>query len=269
MKLLALFAALCLPVAAQQTVRVLSYNIRHGEGIDGRIDLPRIAAIIKSVDPDVVALQEVDIRTRRSGGVDQLLELARLTGLQPVFGRTIPHQGGLYGNAVLSRLPVNGFFNHVLPGKEPRGVVQAMFDPLPAASGAAFDLLCTHLDLNEPDRLAAVARIGRIANDRPEARPMVLAGDMNAVPGSKPIQALLNDWTPAQGAQPLLTSPSSNPRRQIDYIFVRPAARWRVVESRVLDEPVASDHRPVFAVLELLPESGSPAPGQSAPLEPR
>ncbi|MBE0659987.1 MAG: endonuclease/exonuclease/phosphatase family protein [Bryobacteraceae bacterium] len=260
MRLLALFAALCLPALAQQTVRVLSYNIHHAEGLDGKIDLPRIAAIIRSVNPDVVALQEVDIRTQRSGGVDQLLELAKLTGMQPVYGRTIPHQGGLYGNAVLSRLPVNGFVNHALPGKEPRGVIQAMFDPLPAASGAAFDFLATHLDLNEPDRLAAAARIKESIAGRPAGRPMVLAGDMNAVPGSKPIEALLKDWNLAQGAQPLLTSPSANPRRQIDYIFVRPASRWRVVETRVLDEPVASDHRPLFAVLELLPESGSPAP---------
>ena len=253
MKILALVAALCLPVAAQQTVRVLSYNIHHAEGTDGKIDLPRIAAIIKTVDPDVVALQEVDIRTERSGGVDQLLELAWLTGMQPVYGRTIPHQGGLYGNAVLSRLPVNGFVNHALPGREPRGVVQAMFDPLTVSSGATFDFLATHLDLNEPARVASAARIKEAIAGRPAGRPMVLAGDMNAVPGSKPIEALLKDWTPAQGAQPLLTSPSANPRRQIDFIFVRPASRWRVAETRVLDEPVASDHRPVFAVLELLP----------------
>jgi endonuclease/exonuclease/phosphatase family metal-dependent hydrolase len=253
LKILALLTALSLSAVAQQTVKVLSYNIHHAEGLDGKIDLPRIAAIIKSVDPDVVALQEVDIRTQRSGGVDQLLELARLTGMQPVYGRTIPHQGGLYGNAVLSRLPANGFANHPLAGKEPRGVIQAMFDPLPAASGAAFDFLATHLDLNEPDRLAAVARIKEAVAGRPAGRPMVLAGDMNAVPGSKPIEALLKDWTLAQGTEPLLTSPSANPRRQIDYIFVRPASRWRVVETRVLDEPVASDHRPLFAVIELLP----------------
>jgi endonuclease/exonuclease/phosphatase family metal-dependent hydrolase len=267
MRLAALLIAFALSAFAQQPVRVLSYNIHHAEGMDGKIDLPRIAAIIMSVDPDVVALQEVDIRTHRSGGVDQLLELAKLTGMQPVYGRTIPHQGGLYGNAVLSRLPVNGFANHPLPGKEPRGVIQAIFDPLPAASGAAFDFLGTHLDLNEPDRLAAVARINETVSERPDGRPMILAGDMNAVPGSKPIEALLRDWTLAQGAQPMLTSPSSNPRRQIDYIFVRPASRWRVVETRVLDEPVASDHRPVFAVLELLPDTGGTQAAQPVPLK--
>lgn len=257
MRLAALLIAIGLSALAQQTVRVLSYNIHHAEGLDGKIDLPRIAGVIKSVDPDVVALQEVDVRTRRSGGVDQLLELARLTGLQPVYGRTIPHQGGLYGNAVLSRLPVNGFVNHPLPGKEPRGVIDALAAPAPGASGqAAYHFLATHLDLNEPDRLAAAARIEEIVKSWPEGAPAILAGDMNAVPGSKPIQSLERVWTSANGQTTLLTSPAQAPRRQIDYIFVRPAARWRVLEIRVIDEPLASDHRPVFTILELLPESG-------------
>lgn len=258
MRLFALLAILCLPAVAQQTVRVLSYNIHHGEGLDGRIDLARIAGVIRSVDPDVVALQEVDIRTGRSGGVDLLLELARLTGMQPVFGQTIPHQGGLYGNAVLARFPVAGFANHALAGREPRGVIDALVSPPPGTKGkTSFHFLATHLDLNEPDRLAAAARIEQVVNTWPPGTPAILAGDMNAVPGTKPIQALERIWTEAKGQGPLLTSPAQAPKRQIDYIFVRPAARWRVIEARVLDEAVASDHRPLFAVVELLEVAGS------------
>jgi len=258
MRLFALLAVFSLPDVPQQTVRVLSYNIHHGEGLDGRIDLSRIAGVIKSVDPDVVALQEVDIRTGRSGEVDQLLELARLTGMQPVFGQTIPHQGGLYGNAVLARLPVAGFANHALSGREPRGVIDALVSPPPGTKGkTSFHFLATHLDLNEPDRLAAAARIEQVVNTWPPGTPAILAGDMNAVPGSKPIQALDRIWTEAKGQRPLLTSPAQTPKRQIDYIFVRPAVRWRVIEARVLDEAVASDHRPLFAVVELLEVAGS------------
>lgn len=253
MRLLVLLFALGLPALPQQTVRVLSYNIHHAEGMDGKIDLPRVAGVIRSVDPDVVALQEVDIRTQRSGGVDQLLELARLTGLQPVFGQTISHQGGIYGNAILARRPVAGFSNHPLAGREPRGVIDALLAPPPGVTGqAAFHFLATHLDLNEPDRLAAAARIEQIVNSWPEASPAILAGDMNAVPGSQPIAALSRVWASVTGAAPLLTSPAGSPKRQIDYIFFRPAARWRMVEARVLDQAVASDHRPLFAVLELL-----------------
>ena len=81
---------------------------------------------------------------------------------------------------------------------------------------------------------------------------------MTAAPGSKPIVALERGWTAAKAERPLLTSPAQAPRRQIDYIFFRPAARWRVVEVRVLDEAVASDHRPLFAVVELLQPDGTP-----------
>lgn len=251
-RLLAQLMVLCLPAASQQTVRVLSYNIHHAEGMDGKIDLPRVASVIKSVNPDLVALQEVDVRTQRSGGVDQLLELAHLTGMQPVYGQTISHQGGLYGNAILARRPLAGFANHPLAGREPRGVIDALVAPPPGALGqVAYRFLSTHLDLNEPDRLAAAARIEEIVKSWPEATPAILAGDMNAAPDSKPIKALEGVWKSAKGDRPLLTSPARTPRRQIDYIFLRPASRWRVVEVRVLDEAVASDHRPLFAVLEL------------------
>jgi len=259
MRLLVLLLALGLPALPQQIVRVLSYNIHHAEGLDGKIDLPRIAGVIKSVDPDVVALQEVDIRTGRSGGVDQLLELARLTGMQPVFGQTISHQGGLYGNAVLARRPLAGFTNHALAGREPRGVIDAVVAPPPGMAGqAVYHVLATHLDLNEPDRLAAAARIREIVNTWAEGTPAILAGDMNAAPDSKPIQALERSWASAKGEGRLLTSPAQAPKRQIDYIFVRPAGRWRVVEVRVLDEAAASDHRPLFAVVELLQPDGNP-----------
>ncbi len=258
MRILVLLIALSAAASSQQLVRVLSYNIHHGEGTDGKIDLPRIAGVINSVQPDVVALQEVDILTQRSGGTDQLLELARLTGLHPVFGQTISHQGGLYGNAVLARRPLAGFSNHPLAGREPRAVIDALIAPAPGASGLdEYRFLATHLDLNETDRLAAAHRIEQIVNSWPEPTPAILAGDINAVPDSKPIAALSRVWTAVQGASPLLTSPAQAPRRQIDYIFVRPASRWRVVEVRVLDEPVASDHRPIFAVLELLPDPAS------------
>ena len=56
----------------RRAVRVLTYNIHHGEGMDGKIDLERIAAVIKRLEPDVVALQEVDVKTTRSQGVDQV-----------------------------------------------------------------------------------------------------------------------------------------------------------------------------------------------------
>jgi endonuclease/exonuclease/phosphatase family metal-dependent hydrolase len=128
------FVAFCLVglavggTAEAQSIAILSYNIHYGEGMDGKIDLRRIAAVIKSVSPDAVALQEVDRRTERSGGVDQAVELEQLTGLKMIFGRTVELQGGEYGNAILSRLPIKSFTNHPLPrteGREARAVLAA------------------------------------------------------------------------------------------------------------------------------------------------
>src|SRR5215510_13900586 len=95
---LAVFLALRWAVVVQaqlpSEIRVLTYNIHHGEGTDGKVDLPRIANVIKSVSPDIIALQEVDQGTARAGGIDQPAELARLTGMEVVFGRNIDYQGG-------------------------------------------------------------------------------------------------------------------------------------------------------------------------------
>ena len=85
---------------------VLSYNIHHARGVDGQLNLARIANVILSVKPDLVALQEVDNKTNRTGKIDQAAELSRLTKMFYIFGSNIEFQGGHYGNAILSRFPV-------------------------------------------------------------------------------------------------------------------------------------------------------------------
>jgi endonuclease/exonuclease/phosphatase family metal-dependent hydrolase len=245
--------------AAPQRVVALSYNIHHGEGMDGKIDLERLAAVIRSVSPDVVALQEVDRKTKRSGGVDQAEELARLTGMRMVYGRTMDYQGGEYGNAVLTRLPVKASANHALPftkGREPRAVLKVELAATPTSAEQAsslFSFLATHFDFSKDstDRSSATSEIGRLAGAEPN-RPALLAGDLNSTPGSPTLKALGALWKVAGEGRELFTTPVARPRNQIDFILYRPADRWRVVEVRVLDEAIASDHRPILAVLELL-----------------
>ena len=232
-------------------LRVLTYNIHHGEGIDGKLDLARIAKVILSVEPHLVALQEVDQRTERTRGVDQPAELARLTGMQVVFGGNIRFQGGDYGNAVLSRLPVRSHRNHLLPSLdegERRGVLAV---ELALPSGGDLLLLATHLDHRPKDaeRLASAKVINDLVAKAPD-RPAILAGDLNATPESDVLARLLAAWTNTTD-KPLATIPVASPSRQIDFVLVRPAARWKTIETRVLDEAVASDHRALLTVLEL------------------
>ncbi|MEZ6056760.1 MAG: endonuclease/exonuclease/phosphatase family protein [Planctomycetaceae bacterium] len=233
-------------------LRLLSYNIHHGEGVDRNLDLERIADVILSVKPDLVALQEVDQKVKRTESIDQPTELARLTKMNVIFGANIDLQGGHYGNAVLSRFPITSDKNHHLPNidnSEQRGVIEAEIK-LPD-SEVSLLLLATHLDFraDERERLASVEVINAFADKHPE-RHALLAGDMNATPDSKTLRQLEKNWTRVN-EKPMATVPVNQPTQQIDYILFRPANRWKVVEVKVLEEAVASDHRAIFAVLEL------------------
>lgn len=235
---------------------VLSYNIHHAEGVDGTFDLARIAGVINSASPDIVSLQEVDRNTARSGGVDQLQELARLTGMSAVFGRSMGLVGGEYGNAVLTRLPVRKSECIPLPG-EPRSAlcvtVEMTAGTLPMA---LLIFIATHLDTSQQPRLESPPLIEKVFASDVNA-PAVVAGDFNAEPESPTMRALSGTWENATSGKGLLTYAAASPVRQIDYILYRPSRSWRVMQTAVLDEPVASDHRPIFAVLEWLPASAT------------
>jgi endonuclease/exonuclease/phosphatase family metal-dependent hydrolase len=232
-------------------VRVLTYNIHHAEGVDGKLDLERIAKVINAVEPDVVSVQEVDQKVERSRKVDQPAELMRLTKLQGAFGGNLKFQGGDYGNLVLSRWPIVKQRNHKLPALsegEPRGVLETEIE-LPNRAGQ-LTFLATHFDHRSDERERIVA--AKFVNEL-ETQPLaLLAGDLNATPDSKPLEILTTVWKVAN-PKPLPTIPVAKPTRQIDFVLAKPAAHWKTIETRVLDEAVASDHRALLAVLEMVP----------------
>lgn len=249
--LLAIFAA-STNAAKPLRVRVLSYNIHHAEGVDGKLDLERIAQTIRKAQPDLVALQEVDDKTERVHGMDQPNELARLTDMQVVFGRNLELQGGGYGNAVLSRWPILRQNNHALPSLEngePRGVLVVEVQPPELTTPLV--LFATHLDHRPRDeeRFVSIRTINDLAGKQPSAWA-ILAGDLNATPETRVLQAAREFWAMPQG-QEWPTIPVAKPQRQIDYVLARPAEHWKFVETRVLEESIASDHRPILRVLEL------------------
>jgi endonuclease/exonuclease/phosphatase family metal-dependent hydrolase len=241
-------------------LRVLTYNIHHGEGLDGKLDLERIANVIRTAAPDLVSLQEVDNRTKRTNGVDQAATLAQLTGLHVIFGKNIELEGGEYGNAILSKLPPTLDKNLKLPSVaeiEPLDEVEqrgALAIKVVTPGGERIVFIATHLDHRRGDkeRLASAELINQEFTGASDQLPTVLAGDLNATRESTVLKTLMPKWHVA-GSEEIATVPAGRPRRQIDYVLIRPKARWRIIEVNVLDEPVASDHRPVLAVLELVP----------------
>lgn len=240
--------------AGPSQIRVLSYNIHHGEGGDRRVDLARIAAVIREAKPDLVALQEVDKGVARTGRVDQPAQLAELTGLTVAFEKNIDYQGGEYGNAVLSRLPIVAQRNHALPKSQPgeqRGMLEVRVQ---AAGGREVVLLATHFDYRPDDteRIGSAALVRELLAGRPDA-PLILAGDLNDLPDSRvlaDLRQVLTDCVSAAGDPATWTYPADRPERRIDYILHN-ARGLRCLETRVLAEPIASDHRPVLSVFAL------------------
>ncbi len=225
--------------------RILSYNIRAGRGIDESPALDRQAAAIRALAPDVAALQEVDRATRRSGGTDQAAALAAATGMHAVFARSIDFEGGEYGIAVLSREKPRAA--RVVPLPSPHDEDRALL----VADFGAFVFAATHLPLHEGDRLAAADRI--LAELLPSDRPVFLAGDWNAEPGDATLRRVARGFRPLSGVEP--TFPADAPRKCIDYVAVDAtcAPLFAGSVSRVVDEPAASDHRPLLVTLPVPP----------------
>lgn len=253
--LLILMGFLCGCAATPPSMRitVLTYNIHHSEDANGQSNLDAVASIINTFRPDLVALQEVDSKTTRVQGLDLAAELSQRTGMAGRFGKAMDYAGGEYGNAVLSRLPILAATTHPLPataGVEPRAALET---EIRLPDGRSLRFVSTHLDhqSNPENRKAQAARLRDLFADSP--LPIILAGDLNDTPDSETLALLVGEWSDTGRTNPLPTCPADNPKRKIDYILFKPSDCWRIVETRVVDEKVASDHRPVLAVLELLP----------------
>ena len=230
-------------------LRVLTYNIHHGAGTDGRIDLPRIAAVIKDLHPDLVALQEVDDSTQRSGGVDQAAELGKLTGLNAKFGSAMEYQGGQFGQAILSRWPIQAVFVEALPSAfdaEPR--ISVISKIAATKEHPPITFASVHLDHKEETARVPQARHLAKTLGKDDGSLIILAGDFNAGPGSPTLNAFGN-WKSATDDD-ALSYPADKPAKKIDWILTPKAQVWTVNEARVVENAVASDHRPVIAEFE-------------------
>lgn len=245
----------------RQTLRVMTYNVHSCIGMDGRLSPERIARIIARHEPDVVALQELDMGRARSGGVDQAHRIAQLLQMDFHFHAALHVEEERYGDAILTHLPLRLVKAGPLPGLqgrpwlEPRGALWVAID----LDGVEFQVINTHLGLLPQERQVQVeALLGKEWLGHPGCRsPQVLCGDFNTLPSSAVCRRLRSHLDDAQMRikrhRPRATFLGRFPTARIDHVFVDPGSE--VVDVEVPNDELArlaSDHLPLIVEVRAL-----------------
>ena len=238
----------------KKKLKVMSYNVHHCNPptAGDKIDIAAIAKVINDHKPDLVALQEIDVNTIRSGkGKNQAQQLAVLTGMYYYFSKAIDHQGGDYGVAVLSRFPIIDTVRIGLPilPDHPEELRAVAVVTVALAKNKKLVFASTHLGLQEPNRLIQVDKI--IANLSSSELPVIIAGDFNAEPDSPVISKMDQNFTRSCIENCQFTIPVTNPKKTIDYIMYQSQKSVKVLSHQVIDEQYASDHLPVVSEFEV------------------
>ncbi|MFO7761965.1 MAG: endonuclease/exonuclease/phosphatase family protein [Thermodesulfobacteriota bacterium] len=234
----------------------MTYNIHSCRGFDKKISPERIARVIAGYEPDIVALQEVDVGKLRSGGIDQAREIAGFLKMFCHFHPSLNIEEEFYGNAVLSRFSLQMVKADRLPGikrkpgLEPRSAIWVKID----VEGIRVNFINTHLGLRRPERCrqADLLTGSRWLANRECDCPVILGGDLNSQPRSyvyRRFQRLLRDaqWR-IKGEREKPTWPSRLPFNRIDYLFVSDGIEVKSVQvPRTGLTRTASDHLPLIA----------------------
>ena len=240
--LLFIFAALfTFSAQAQNTLKLMSYNIKNANGMDNVCNFQRIANVINNASPDVVAIQEVDSMTNRSGQKYVLGEIAERTQMHGYFAPAIDYDGGKYGIGLLTKQVPLRLQSLPLPGREEaRTLILAEFTD--------YIYCCTHMSLTEEDRMKSLELVKAFTSS--STKPLFLAGDMNAEPESGFIKELQKDFQILSNPKQH-TFPAPDPKETIDYIAMlkQNAKGFAVISAKVINEPMASDHRPILVEL--------------------
>jgi endonuclease/exonuclease/phosphatase family metal-dependent hydrolase len=220
-------------------VRVATFNIKHGENGEGRVDLRRLAGACAALEADVLAVQEVDRFARRTWFRDEMRIIARATGLQAVFGEAARRRWRSYGNVLLARGPIGDVDVIKLPRPslgEPRVAIVARVD----VGGVAISVGATHLSFRKGEGAAQLEVLLAALDGRDE--PRLLLGDLNVGPD---IVIPMVEGAGYTVASTEATFPASGPRTRIDYVAVSG------LEVVAASTPAVgtSDHLPVIAEL--------------------
>ena len=245
----------CTDLTRGVRLRVLTYNVHSCRGRGGKPDPARIADVIASTEPDVIALQELDVGRMRTGGVDQAHEIAQHLRMDAHFHPALHVEEEKYGDAILTALPSRLVKAGPLPSiGEPRGALWVEID----IDGMRLQMFNTHFGLRRRERMIQAETLAGpdwLGHPDCAGLPGILAGDFNAVPRSRAYGILaegLSKHVLQVPARP--TFPARFPLLRLDHIFTNRHAR--VLRYDVIDTPLArraSDHLPLLATVECLP----------------
>ena len=230
--------------AEAQRVRVMSYNVKNGMGVDGITSIERCSDVIRKVNPDVVAIQEVDSVNRRNNYY-VLGRMAEQTGYHAYYGPTIKYRGGKYGIGVLSKKPALSTKFYPMPHRrEDRGVLVVEFKK--------YYLVCTHLSGQyiRDGRCVQVDVIREAVSGL--KKPVFIAGDMNARPGT-PVMKAFKEFAVVLSDENKKTAPSNDPRGCIDYVLGTNGS-FKVLDEEVIYGCYASDHLPLYVDVKVSKE---------------
>src|SRR5256886_13349351 len=233
-------------------IRVMTYNIHVGVGMDKKLDLARIAGVINAQHPDLVGLQEVDRGVERTQRIDEIAEIARMTKMDYAFAFNLRYQGGQYGVAILSRLPIMATDHRLYKNTreaERRGFIRAEV----LVHGRTLNFVTTHLDYQYEDgRVFETEQL--LAALKDVKGPLILVGDFNDVPAGgayKLVREQFADaWIESGASDQGLSYPADKPTKRIDYILFRSNGAVRAKRAWIVNT-LASDHGPVVAELEI------------------
>ncbi len=245
---------------SRRHLRLMTYNVHSCIGMDGKLSPDRIARVIARHDPDVIALQELDVGRLRTNGMDQAKIIAELLDMNYHFHPVRMIEEELYGNAILSRTPLKIIDAGSLPRAfdnfcfEPRGALWAEIEYL----DTRIQLINTHLSFwahEQKKQAESLCGPHWLSNPACDGN-VILCGDFNAFPGSKVCQSIQKHLQDVQqkldSHKPLNTWFGHFPVGRIDHIFVNQKIKVIKVEvpsSRL--EKMASDHLPLIAELRI------------------
>jgi len=223
--------------------KIASYNIQHGQGMEGHFDLSRTAKVLIEINPDVVLVQEADCRRPKTGLTCQPGLLAKELNMEYAYGEVRRYRPGSYGNAILSRFPIIAKKNHLLPSETDQRCCLEVIIKAPMLKFTVFNL---HLGLNSAERYW---HLNEIILPLVQAinHPVILGGDFNVGPDSAEISLIkefMLDSFQANSGNCFFTFPSANPYHRIDYIFLN--KHWQLHDYKIINQTLASDHLPIM-----------------------